>query len=302
VATTLIRRIDEALARRQTGGQAAGPADPADPKPESHPAENVPVTGEPVPDVIERTRSVLQSVDLGQKLDDEGSSERLLKAQAGLAEAQYQCVDQGRPVVLCFEGWDAAGKGGVIRRLTIDLDPRYFTVHPIAAPRGEEAEHPYLWRFWKRVPPAGYWAIFDRSWYGRVLVERVEGFAREADWRRAYGEIRAFESALYENGAVVLKFWLHVSADEQLRRFQERQEVEYKQYKLTPEDWRNREKWPQYEQAVDEMVQRTSVSIAPWVVVPANDKRFARVTVLETILQHVEDGLKRKRSRLRKRF
>jgi polyphosphate:AMP phosphotransferase len=299
VATTLIRRIDEALARRGATADTAvtngtaGTAVTHDP-----PA----AVEEKVPDLLEQTRSVLQSVDMNQKLDDEEYAGRLRQAQANLADLQYRCFDQRRPVVLGFEGWDAAGKGGVIKRLTVELDPRHFTVHSIAAPRGEEAEHPYLWRFWKRVPPEGHWAIFDRTWYGRVLVERVEGFAKERDWRRAYGEIRDFETALSENGFILLKFWLHLSPEEQLRRFHERQEVQYKNYKITPEDWRNREKWPQYEQAVEELVRRTSLPFAPWVVVPANDKNFARVMVLETIVKHVEEDLKRKRSRLRKRF
>ena len=305
VATTLIRRIDEALARRATAvtpDTAATTALPATADPAVAQVPPPAAVKETVPDLLSQTRSVLQSADLDQTLGDEEYGDRLRQAQAALADLQYRCVDAGRPVLLCFEGWDAGGKGGVIKRLTIELDPRYFTVHPIAAPRGEEAEHPYLWRFWKRVPPDGHWAVFDRSWYGRVLVERVEGFAREREWRQAYTEIRDFESALYENGAVLLKFWLHISPEEQLRRFHERQEVTYKNYKITPEDWRNREKWPQYEQAVEEMVQRTSLPFAPWVIVPANDKNFARVTVLETIARHVEAGLERKHSRLRKRL
>src|SRR5262249_52437190 len=154
-----------------------------------------------------RGASILHSLDMTQKLEDEAYSDRLLKAQRKLSELLYDCVDQRRAVVLAFEGWDAGGKGGAIRRLTADLDPRYYTVPPIAAPKPEEKDRHYLWRFWQRVPPAGHWAIFDRSWYGRVLVERVEGFATEAEWRRAYDEIRHFERDLVEQGAIVLKFW-----------------------------------------------------------------------------------------------
>jgi polyphosphate kinase 2 (PPK2 family) len=239
---------------------------------------------------------------MSAKLEDEAYGDRLRQVQARLSGLLYECVDKERAVVLAFEGWDAAGKGGIIRRLTAELDPRYYVVHPIAAPRGEEKERHYLWRFWQRVPPTGYWAVFDRTWYGRVLVERVEGFAREDEWRRAYDEIRHFEQVLLAQGTILLKFWLQVSPDEQLRRFQERQQVEYKNYKITDEDWRNREKWPRYADAVEEMVQRTSLRLAPWVIVPANDKNHARVKVLETIQKHVEEGLARKQSPLRRRF
>lgn len=255
-----------------------------------------------MPDVLAQSRSVLRSLDMNLKLEDEVYSDRLRQAQSKLGDLLYECVDRRRAVVLAFEGWDAAGKGGVIRRLTNDLDPRYYTVHPIAALRGEEKDRHYLWRFWQRIPTVRHWAIFDRTWYGRVLVERVEGFAKENEWRRAYDEIRHFEHALLEHGAIVLKFWLHLTPDEQLRRFQERQQVEYKNYKITEDDWRNRAKWPQYELAVEEMVQRTSLTLAPWVVVPANDKNYARVTVLERIQKHLEEGLARKKSHLRQRF
>lgn len=287
VAGALIRRIDEEIARRAA-------------RAEERPAPSA--SEAPVPALPGQVPSVLRTLDMTRKLEDEAYSDRLRAAHRRLGDLLYDGVDGRRSVVLVFEGWDAAGKGGAIRRLTTELDPRYYLVHPIAAPRGDEKERHYLWRFWQRVPPAGHWAIFDRSWYGRVLVERVEGFARIDEWRRAYDEIRHFERALIEHGAIVLKFWLHITADEQLRRFQERQQVEYKNYKITDDDWRNREKWPLYEQAVEEMVQRTSLPLAPWVVVPANDKNFARVMVLETIAQHVKEGLARKQSRLRRSF
>ncbi len=191
--------------------------------------------------------------------------------------------------VVVFEGWDAAGKGGAIRRLTGAMDAADYRVVSIAAPTDEEKAHHYLWRFWRQLPRAGRMLIFDRSWYGRVLVERVEGFAREDEWRRAYAEINDFEEQLVEHGIPVFKFWLHIDPDEQLRRLEARAHTPYKKYKLTDEDYRNREKWPAYTVAVNEMVARTSTEIAPWHLVPANDKRHARVAVLEAVC----DGLKR---------
>lgn len=286
VAQTFIQQVDRELARRAAATQ-------------EKPSTTPPVE---LAEVAPETVKGLRSVDLTQTLQDEEYADRLLKAQHKLAELQHSCVRQRRPVVLCLEGWDAAGKGGIIRRLTTELDPRYFTVHPIAAPRGEEADQHYLWRFWKRIPPDGHWAVFDRTWYGRVLVERVEGFATESAWRRAYSEIRAFETALHENGVILLKFWLHISPEEQLRRFREREQVAYKNYKITKEDWRNRDKRPQYETAVDEMIARTSMPFAPWHIVPSENKNFGRVTVLETCVETIGEGLKRKQSRMRRRF
>jgi polyphosphate:AMP phosphotransferase len=287
VASTIVRRIDEEVAHR--AGRAGEKKTATPPAP-------------PVPDLLSESHSVLRSLNMTNKLEDEVYSDRLRQVQLRLGELIYDCFDQRRAVILVFEGSDAAGKGGAIRRLTTELDPRFYTVHPIAAPKTEEKDRHYLWRFWQRIPAAGHWAIFDRSWYGRVLVERVEGFATEAEWQRAYDEIRQFEHVLIESGAIVLKLWLQVTPDEQLRRFQERQQVEYKNYKITEEDWRNREKWPAYELAVEEMVQRTSLPLAPWVVVPANDKNHARILVLETIERHIREGLARKQSRLRKSF
>jgi polyphosphate kinase 2 (PPK2 family) len=198
---------------------------------------------------------------------------------------------QQRPALLVFEGWDAAGKGGAIQRLTAELDPRGYIVHAIAAPAGEDKARHYLYRFWRRLPPRGQLAIFDRSWYGRVLVERVEGFARPDEWRRAYGEINEFERQLVDFGTIICKFWLHLSPEEQLRRFEARQNVPYKAWKLTDEDWRNREKWPQYEEAVDEMLLRTSTPAAPWTIVESEDKRYGRVKVLRTVVQRLESEL-----------
>ena len=202
--------------------------------------------------------------------------------QAQLNGLTRQARDAGLTSVLVFEGWDAAGKGGVIRRLISAMDPVNFQIVPIGAPTEEENAHHYLWRFWRHLPRAGRVLIFDRSWYGRVLVERIEGFASEPEWRRAYSEINTFEEQLSEHGILVMKFWLHIDAEEQMRRFQARMETPYKKFKMTEEDYRNREKWRDYELALHEMVQRTSTEYAPWHLVSANNKRWARVEVLKT--------------------
>jgi polyphosphate kinase 2 (PPK2 family) len=190
-----------------------------------------------------------------------------------------------------FEGNDAAGKGGALRRVTGALDARRYTTIPIAAPSEEERARPYLWRFWRHVPRRGRFAFFDRSWYGRVLVERVEKIAAEADWIRAYSEINDFEQALARHGVVLAKFWLAISKDEQLRRFKRREQIAFKRFKITEEDWRNRKKWGAYESAVCDMVDRTSTSIAPWTLVEANNKYHARIKVLKTLCRAVEDAL-----------
>lgn len=188
------------------------------------------------------------------------------------------------PVVIVFEGVDAAGKGGVIRRLTGRLDPRGVRVHPIGPPVGQEARHHYLWRFHQRMPEYGQFGVFDRSWYGRVLVERVEGLASAEEWERAYGEITAFEQSMVDNGMVLAKFWLHISQDEQLRRFEAREADPFKEYKITADDWRNRERWADYEPTIDEMLRRTHTEAAPWTLVSAEDKNHARIDVLETVV------------------
>jgi polyphosphate kinase 2 (PPK2 family) len=195
---------------------------------------------------------------------------------------------RGHALMAVFEGNDAAGKGGAIRRVTGALDPRQYRTVPIAAPTEEERAQPYLWRFWRHVPGRGQFTIFDRSWYGRVLVERVEGFCSQADWQRAYGEINDFEEQLHNYGIVLVKFWLSIDKDTQMQRFKEREEVSFKRYKITEEDWRNRDKWDLYVDAVDDMVDRTSSEIAPWTLVEANDKRYARVKVLRTINEALE--------------
>jgi polyphosphate:AMP phosphotransferase len=235
--------------------------------------------------------NVLSALQLSQPMARDDYRRQLAKWQARLAEASRDPRFAQRAVVAVFEGNDGAGKGGAIRRVTQALDARFVEVVPIAAPTEEERAQPYLWRFWRHLPRRGRVVLFDRSWYGRVLVERVEGLCREADWRRAYGEIDDFEQALHRHGIVLVKFWLAISPDEQLRRFQERECVAFKRFKITAEDWRNRDKWPAYEQAVCEMVDRTSTAVAPWTLVEADNKLYARVKVLKTLCRAVESAL-----------
>jgi len=238
-----------------------------------------------------RAPQILPSVDLTLRTDEESYTRTLKRLQAKLHLLGLALYHQRRPAVLIFEGWDAAGKGGAIQRLTAELDPRAYIVHAIAAPTGDDKLRHYLYRFWRRLPPRGQLAIFDRSWYGRVLVERVEGFARPEEWQRAYAEINEFERQLSDYGTIICKFWLHISPDEQMRRFEERKNIAYKAWKLTDEDWRNREKWPLYEEAADEMLLRTSTPTAPWTIVEAEDKRFGRLKVLHTVVQRLESEL-----------
>jgi polyphosphate kinase 2 (PPK2 family) len=234
---------------------------------------------------------MLEIVDLTQKLEPKKYRRKLNKYQTRLRALGYQVYQQQRPVVMVFEGWDAAGKGGAIKRLTERLDPRGYVVHPIAAPKGQDAEKHYLYRFWRRLPPKGQIAIFDRSWYGRVMVERVEGFCTTEEWRRAYQEIKDFENQLAGLGTIIFKFWMHISKDEQLRRFEGREETPYKSWKLTDEDWRNRDKWDAYEAAVEEMLIKTTTARAPWTIVAGNDKNFARVQVLKTVADRLSEEL-----------
>ena len=195
------------------------------------------------------------------------------------------------PLILVFEGQDAAGKGGAIRRITRALDARQFRAIPISAPTDEELARPYLWRFWRRLPVPGKVAIFDRSWYGRVLVERIEGYAQETQWQRAYTEINQFEKQLVDNGALVLKFWLAITKEEQLERFRDRQKSPFKSFKITPEDWRNRKQWDAYVQAANDLFARTSTSFCPWSVISANDKHYARIAVLQRLVLALEERL-----------
>ena len=219
---------------------------------------------------------------MSQAVSKKAFATDLEKYQGRLNLLQRKAEQKGVSTILVFEGLDAAGKGGAIRRVTGALDARSYQVIPIAAPTDEERAHHYLWRFWRHLSRAGRLTIFDRSWYGRVLVERVEGFATEREWRRAYSEIDEFEEQLVDHGIVLVKYWVHISQDEQLRRFKEREKARYKQWKLTDEDWRNRAKWPDYERAVNDMVERTSTRLAPWTLVEGNDKYFARLKVLKT--------------------
>jgi polyphosphate kinase 2 (PPK2 family) len=235
---------------------------------------------------------MLSTVDLSLTLSEKEYEESLIKYQVALFRLAYQVYTQQRPVVIVFEGWDAAGKGGVIRRLTEKLDPRGFVVYSIAAPKGDEATHQYLWRFWTRLPDCGQIAIFDRSWYGRVMVERIEGFCTEAEWKRSYREINYFERQLVNFGTIIFKFWLHISPEEQLARFQSRSGDKLRSWKLTDEDWRNREKWGQYQEAVNEMLLKTSTTIAPWTVVEGNSKPYARIKTLRTVVEKLSQELK----------
>jgi AMP-polyphosphate phosphotransferase len=240
------------------------------------------------------SRSLLSTLDLGKKVTSKKKyEEELLHWQERLGQLSRSEAFRSKSLVLVFEGNDAAGKGGSIRRVVQAIDPRQFKVAPIAAPTEEERAQPYLWRFWRHMPRLGRATIFDRSWYGRVLVERVESFAEESDWMRAYAEINDFEDQLALHGTIVVKFWLAISKDEQLRRFEEREATDFKRFKITEEDWRNREKWEIYEQAVCDMVDRTSTEIAPWTLVEANDKRYARLKVLKTVCKRLEDSLEK---------
>ncbi len=237
--------------------------------------------------------TVLSKLDMDLALKRGEYKRRLKEQQARLNTLHRQARQRGLTTVMAFEGWDAAGKGGAIRRLAAAMDIRYVRIVPVAAPTDEEKAHQYLWRFWRHLPRAGRVLIFDRSWYGRVLVERVEGFASEREWKRAYAEINAFESQLVEHGMVLLKFWLHITPEEQLRRFEERAATPHKRWKLTDEDWRNREKWDEYALAVHDMVERTSTHIAPWILVEANSKRYARVKVITSVCDALEAALAR---------
>lgn len=235
---------------------------------------------------------VLDKLDMTQKIVKKKFDTELEKYQGKLALLTRNPKFRKISVIAVFEGSDAGGKGGAIRRITGALDARHYRITPVAAPTEEERAQPYLWRFWRHVPRIGHFTIFDRSWYGRVLVERVEKFCSEADWMRAYGEINDFEEQLTESGAVVMKFWLAITKDEQLRRFKEREKIGFKRFKITEEDWRNRKKWDDYERAVCDMVDRTSTEIAPWTLVEANDKNFARIKILKTLCQRIEEALK----------
>jgi polyphosphate:AMP phosphotransferase len=237
--------------------------------------------------------NILKTLDLSQKIEKKEFKDELEKYQGKLALLTREAKFKDITVIVMFEGNDAAGKGGAIRRITSALDARWYNIIPVAAPTEEERAQPYLWRFWRHISRRGRVTIFDRSWYGRVLVERVENFCSKADWMRAYSEINDFEAQLVRHNIVVVKFWLAISKEEQLNRFNEREKIGFKRFKITDEDWRNREKWDDYEHAVCDMVDRTSTEIAPWTLVEANDKRFARIKVLKTLCRHIEAALEK---------
>lgn len=238
-----------------------------------------------------RGAEVLRGVDLAQRLSGKDYRAALRKQQDRLQDLAWAMRRQRRSTIAVFEGWDAAGKGSAIRRVTQAIDPRLFKLVQFAAPTDEERAHHYLWRFWRHLQRDGRATFFDRSWYGRILVERVEGFAREDQWQRAYREINEFEQQLADHGCAVAKFWLHISPEEQLKRFKDREEQPHKRHKITPEDWRNRDKWTQYERAVNDMVHYTSSDQAPWTLVAGNDKRHARIHILRTLCNAMEQAL-----------
>ncbi len=266
------RRIEEALSSRVSGG---GPRNYTEPVPADR-----------------YKHGVLSQVDLTKSLTREEYKKSLDKYQKKLEKLHSELYRLRIPVVLCFEGWDAAGKGGAIKRLTSHLDPRGYKVCPTPAPNVVEKAHHHLWRFWNNVPKDGHIAIFDRTWYGRQMVERIEGFCSENDWKRGFEEMNEFEAHLVHHGAVVLKFWVDIDKDEQERRFKARMEDPAKQWKITDEDWRNREKWDLYEVAVNEMIERTSTKKAPWIIVEGNSKYYARIKVLKTVVKALEAKIK----------
>ncbi len=235
-------------------------------------------------------RNVINCLDMSLALEPAVYKEELIDAQSQFSSLVRRLDKEKRSLILVFEGPDAAGKGGAIRRLTAAMDARDYQVITVAAPTDEERAHPYLWRFWRHLPPVGQVTVYDRSWYGRVLVERVEGFAHPDQWQRAFEEINSFEEQLAESGTIVIKFWLAITPDEQLRRFEDRQATSYKQYKLTPEDWRNRDRWESYEAAACEMIEKTGTEAAPWVLVEGNNKEWARVKVLNAVNKCLKDA------------
>ena len=275
IASSVVKRLEEAIAAADE--RAARPKVSAEESAQIH------------PDTFRA--SALAGVDLTKTLTKQEYQKRLKELQKKLTKLHSELYRQRIPVILAFEGWDAGGKGGAIKRLTQAMDPRGYAVTPISAPNDIEKSMHHMWRFWTAVPKAGHVGIFDRSWYGRVMVERLEGFCSENEWRRAYKEINNMEASWANSGAIVLKFWMHIDKDEQERRFTERQNTPDKQWKITDEDWRNRAKWDQYEVAVDEMLVRTSTTYAPWIIVEANSKYYARIKVLETVVDAIEKRL-----------
>tara|TARA_R110000824_G_scaffold52692_4_gene146112 strand:- start:42357 stop:43838 length:1482 start_codon:yes stop_codon:yes gene_type:complete len=235
--------------------------------------------------------TILDHVNLDQSLSKQKYNQELRLAQRKLNELTWKARERQQSVVVVFEGWDAAGKGSAIRRVIQAIDARLYKVISTAAPTDEESAHHYLWRFWRHIPLAGYVTIYDRSWYGRVLVERVENFAKEEEWKRSFAEINHFEEQLIEHGIILCKFWIHISPEEQLKRFKERENISWKKHKITEEDWRNREKWDEYKLAINDMVAHTSTQASPWTLVPGNEKKFARINIINTLCSAIEQQL-----------
>lgn len=281
VGQIILDQLSQRLARQTSEGDEAREFRPITP----------PVTGEPV--------TLLNTLRLDLTVDPDTYKRELEIEQGRLNRLTRKALQRGISSVMVMEGWDAAGKGGVIRRMVPAMDARHYHIIPVAAPTDEERAHHYLWRFWRHISRAGHVTIYDRSWYGRVLVERVEGFATRDEWMRAYAELNDFEDQLVEHGIVLTKIWLHIDKDEQLRRFKLREETPFKRHKITDEDYRNREKWELYEQAVNDMVERTSTEYAPWVLVEANDKKYARLKTLRVFCDRLEKALKKRKQRRR---
>jgi AMP-polyphosphate phosphotransferase len=271
VAQTLLDSLQEAVERTKASSQT--PA--IKPRIEVRPAGG----------------DILRKLDLRVTLGRSEYDDELVQLQEKLSFLARRLHEERRSMMLVFEGPDAAGKGGAIRRITASMDARNYQVMCVGAPTDEERAHPYLWRFWRHLPPPGRVTIYDRSWYGRVLVERIEGFCAPAEWHRAYSEINAFEEQLGDFGILLIKFWLSISPEEQLRRFQNRQTTPYKQYKLTEEDWRNRDKWEAYQTAACEMIEKTSSTQTPWILVEADNKEWARIKVLKAVIDRLEREL-----------
>jgi len=287
IRDAIVRHAAQRISQKEALVQLAKKNQGTKKAPEKKINKDAPVETLPYPTVLSR-------LDMSLTVEKEAYKTELKSLQGRLSQLARKAIERGVSTILVFEGSDAAGKGGNIRRITSALDARSYKVLPFAAPNDEERAHHYLWRFWRHMSRAGRLTIFDRSWYGRVLVERCEGFAREDEWRRAYGEIVDFEDQIVDHGTVLLKFWIHIDPDEQLARFKAREVTPWKQWKLTDEDWRNWEKWAQYEEAVNDLVEKTSTSNAPWTLVEGNDKKYARLKVLRTVCDALEARLKDK--------
>jgi AMP-polyphosphate phosphotransferase len=251
-----------------------------------------PAKGHEIPNAMAKDRIRLDELDQSKSLDQDQYKKLLKKYQLELLNAQLVLRESKKSLIVVLEGPDAAGKGGAIKRVTERLDPRLVRVYSIVKPTPEEYQHHYMWRFWKKLPPHGEITIFDRSWYGRVLVERVEKFCTEAEWKRAYREINEFERQLTDDGVILIKFYLHITKDEQLDRFKRREADPYKHWKISDEDWRNRNHWDQHNEAAQDLFEKTSFDHAPWVVIPANYKWYARVKVVKSVAQRVGKTLK----------